>query len=539
MSWNTETPLASSWPLEALGSPGAWPVEAHPWAAVPPVWLGLEGDIPNSGIIQASSANTIKLAAAAAAVDQAYRGAQIRLADGRVKRIIDYIGSTRVATVDSAWSVSDLAASFVLPLNDMGLGRVDTTLSRGVGSPTFTRATPATTIDSTGKIISVASGVPRSYYDPTTLEYRGYLAEGARTNLMTRSEETSDASWVQGFATVAVNADVAPDGNATADKLVEDGTLNNHTQATPGWPSTPGVVYTYSMFVKAAGRSSCRLGVSSLHVAGGTDAVYDLVAGVVTGTPFHCTAGMKYYAKYGYWRLWQTFTTDVGSAGARAFFYMASTPGGVTNYTGDGSSGMLHWGFQVDVGPFPSTYIPTTTVAVARNADLLTYLVAGNVDPTKGTCYAELSTEWSVCDLSSFAVSIADVAGRLLYVPGPGTDATTIFSYDGTVAVGKTGITSMFTGARKRASSWGATGRSITGDGAAPNTGTFDGVMGGGGANLGIGCVSGGGGHWFGTFKNGRLWLSPLSDALLQSLTSSLLYEDPPVVGSTYEILDS
>ena len=65
-------------------------------------------------------------------------------------------------------------AGFFVPFNDLGSGEVDISLARGTGSGTFTRATSATTYDSTGKLITVASGVPRSYYDPTTLAYGGY-----------------------------------------------------------------------------------------------------------------------------------------------------------------------------------------------------------------------------------------------------------------------------------------------------------------------------------------------------------------------------
>lgn len=79
------------------------------------------------------------------------------------------------------------SAEFIAGFADKGSGEVDLVLSRGTGSATFTRATTATTVNSAGTIISVASGVPRSYYDPTTLQYRGYLAEGARTNLVLNS----------------------------------------------------------------------------------------------------------------------------------------------------------------------------------------------------------------------------------------------------------------------------------------------------------------------------------------------------------------
>lgn len=79
------------------------------------------------------------------------------------------------------------SAEFIAGFADKGSGEVDLVLSKGTGSATFTRATTATTVNSSGTIVSVASGVARSYYDPTTLQYRGYLAEGSRQNLVLNS----------------------------------------------------------------------------------------------------------------------------------------------------------------------------------------------------------------------------------------------------------------------------------------------------------------------------------------------------------------
>jgi hypothetical protein len=42
----------------------------------------------------------------------------------------------------------------------------------------------------------------------------------------------------------------------------------------------------------------------------------------------------------------------------------------IDSYTGDGTSGIFIWGAQVEVGSFPTSYIPTTTGTLARSADL-------------------------------------------------------------------------------------------------------------------------------------------------------------------------
>src|SRR3990167_4931904 len=51
---------------------------------------------------------------------------------------------------------------------------------------------------------------------------------GGGQNLLTRSEEFDHADWVKTGLTVSANAIAAPDGNLTADQLVEDTSTGEH-----------------------------------------------------------------------------------------------------------------------------------------------------------------------------------------------------------------------------------------------------------------------------------------------------------------------
>ena len=71
--------------------------------------------IVHSGTAQAGAAATITLATTASAVDDYYNGMKVRLTggtgSGQIRTIIDYVGSTKVATVDSNWTVQPIAGT--------------------------------------------------------------------------------------------------------------------------------------------------------------------------------------------------------------------------------------------------------------------------------------------------------------------------------------------------------------------------------------------------------------------------------------------
>lgn len=68
-----------------------------------------------TGTAQAGAAGTITLAAGASAVDDFYNGMFLEITSGtgalQRRRILDYVGSTKVATVDPAWTTQPTSSS--------------------------------------------------------------------------------------------------------------------------------------------------------------------------------------------------------------------------------------------------------------------------------------------------------------------------------------------------------------------------------------------------------------------------------------------
>ena len=405
------------------------------------------------------------------------------------------------------------SAEFIAGFADKGSGEVDLVLSKGTGSATFTRATTATTVNSSGTIVSVASGTPRSYYDPTTLAYMGYLAEGARTNLCLQSQDLA-TTWTTSNITISTNQTTAPDGTATADAVLEAATTTTHfvNQIITISAST---TYTTSVFVKGLNRTWCAVEMIGVDAAG-RFAYFNLSgAGAVGTTSGTTSTNIKAYSN-GWYRCTIVADSGVGAGAGAVRVYSASADNTVT-FLGNTSNGVYAWGAQLEAGSFASTYIPTTTASVTRNADVLTYPFSGNALDTAGSVYAELSSFWSTIPTAGYAIDFSAANGGALVVSG-GISSTVISIFDGTTLTSKTGLSAMATASRKRASSWGGAGVMVGGDGAAMATGTFDGSM--GSTSIGIGNTTSGGNQWFGTIRNVRIYQTQLSASQLQAVTA-------------------
>ena len=239
----------------------------------------------------------------------------------------------------------------------------------GASLVTFTRSSSGTYVGSDGVLQTAATNAPRFDHNPTTGESLGLLVEEQRTNLLLRSEEFG-TTWVNTESSENVNVAVAPNGTTTADAFVD--TVNNSphsvSQSVAGCAGSTS--YTLSCYMKKGSKDFGALIFSpnaSWGTGGGASVFYDLTNGTVsastsaTGTIqalpngwYHCTATATTVASPG------TVTLRVGS----------SLNGFAQTYEGNGDEAIYLWGAQLEAGAFPTSYIPTTTAAVTRSADV-------------------------------------------------------------------------------------------------------------------------------------------------------------------------
>lgn len=174
---------------------------------------------------------------------------------------------------------------------------------------------------------------------------------------------------------------------------------------------------------------------------------------------------------------------------------------------------------EVDFNQFEARTFATSPMAAAgaaRNADVLTYTFAGNASTAAGTIYADVCSEWATAPSSPIIVSFG--AATPLYTNTAAASTVNRIDDGGTNTLDKTGLSSMATARRRRASSWGSVGMLITGDGLAPASGAFDGAM----TNtiISVGATSAGAASFNGTIANLEIHTNQHSGLLMQAKTA-------------------
>jgi len=258
--------------------------------------------------------------------------------------------------------------------------------SSGVGDFDFTRSGEATRINSQGLIETVGNGVSRLNYpmiDGKVVGCPHHILEPQRTNLVTYSEDFSNAYWSKSRASVVLNSTISPDGSLNASKLVEDTTSGGHILYKNNITTGAGI-NTLSVKVKANGRNWVLLYDSEQGEAVYFD-IKNGVAGTIVGTP---DAYSIKKLPNGWYDISLTTTATL-----RVDFqiYTAESDGN-NAYLGDGVSGIYVWGAQLEQGSYPTSYIPTNGTTVTRSAETATGSGdAATFNDSEGVLMAEIS----------------------------------------------------------------------------------------------------------------------------------------------------
>jgi hypothetical protein len=249
----------------------------------------------------------------------------------------------------------------------------DKTLTARKGpTPVFTRASTATFVGSNGLIQSAAINAARFDHDPGGVACKGLLIEESRTNLIVRSDDFANASWLQLQSTIASNAVTSPDGSTNADTFIEDSTIATHQVIQQAPTLTAGQPYTFSVFAKAASHTSFQIVLSTVAFGSGVFANFILTGAGSVGTSSGVTTKIESFPS-GWYRCSVSIASVTG--GSNGFVQCLannnnSSATRLPSYLGTTAQSVYLWGAQLEAGAFPTSYIPTIATGLARSADV-------------------------------------------------------------------------------------------------------------------------------------------------------------------------
>jgi len=273
---------------------------------------------------------------------------------------------------------------------------------KGVGGLRFTTSLPASVSYSrTGAATALTSGgviVPFAANAPQITD-RGLLLEPAATNLLLRSQEFDNASWVKARATITADATTSPDGTTNADAFNEDATAaSGHDLTQAISKAASAIAYTSSVFAKKGGRDWICV-TNWDGSSNGNRFWFNVNTGVIGstatfGTPFTSTSYSILQAANGFWCCLTTFTTNT-STNLTTTFYSCAADGSTAPATGLNAVGLYMYGAQLLTGAGGS-YIPTTNASAARGLPACTT----TVPPGKTVARATYGTSNTVVDIT-------------------------------------------------------------------------------------------------------------------------------------------
>lgn len=341
---------------------------------------------------------------------------------------------------------------------------------------TFTRTgNTATVTNSSGLIAPINANLPRFDFNSITLACKGLLIEEARTNVCTYSSAIGGGTWLflPSYAAQLNNA-VSPDGTINASNIYT--VVSGSPRFTfREFTYTASQVYTLSVFAKS--NSKRWLCIYNPSGAGPGAAWFDLVDGVVGSVAAGFTSTITAFGN-GYYRCTVTYTAPaLGSQ----YFAMSDVNANLSlTTTANGTSGILVYGAQVELGAFATSYIPTVATAVTRNADDATMTGTNFTSWYNESAGTFVSTFNSAASSANILVTQVAGNGRPLYIIGGGV----IRIFDGTTTV-NAGGTYTFGNVASAASTYGDGTMSCALNGGSVGTGVFDGSLGTSGLYIG------------------------------------------------------
>jgi hypothetical protein len=234
---------------------------------------------------------------------------------------------------------------------------------------------------------SSASNIPRLDY--TNGSCPSILVEPQRTNLVTYSEQFDNAIWIPTSATITANSVISPSGILNADTFSGNGVINGFRLL--GCTSTSAVgVTSISVFAKKNTNNFIQLIGGSTVFGVNVWANFDLNNGTLGTIGSATTAKIENYGN-GWYRCTIIGTSTL--AGSPSFnIGLVTSATSVRAESNTLTTSVFLWGAQMELGANATSYIPTTTATVTRNADVISKTgISSLIGQTEGTLFVDVN----------------------------------------------------------------------------------------------------------------------------------------------------
>jgi hypothetical protein len=236
--------------------------------------------------------------------------------------------------------------------------------------------------------------------------------EPSAANLALQSEDFM-TTWGISNTTRTANQATSPDNTLTADRIsiTSNGGYIRQLLATSN-----SLTYTLSCFVKndaVASGDTFRLYFNN-NVGGGNAAVANATININAGTVSAGSSGagvssvsasIENYGN-GWYRVRLTFTLGASAGNASSEIGFEAPTATRTFFA---------WGAQLEVGSVPTSYIPTTTQAITRAAEVINKTgVSSLIGQTEGTIYAEVDIRNIVGTKAIIALTDGTIDNRIV-----------------------------------------------------------------------------------------------------------------------------
>ena len=226
--------------------------------------------------------------------------------------------------------------------------------------------------------------VPRLTYQNGGGGCPSLLLEPQRTNILTYSNEFSNAAWSKNTGAILSNNATSPDGTTNASKLV------GITSTTQQWiyrlniAVVSGTQYTFSIFAKKGEYNFIQLrNLTNINA--------NTVFNINTGTIHVTTTGTAKIDNLGNgWYRCSVTATATATGNSQIYVNLSTDGTEQQSFLGDGTSGVYIYGAQHEAGAYQSFYIPTVASSATRIADICSKTgISSLIGQTEGVLFAD------------------------------------------------------------------------------------------------------------------------------------------------------